>query len=197
MADFNINLVKSMTSSPEARVRFYNRMLIYLVTCAALLVGVSYLSARNVVAALRANGDRETLIREEAAVMEFGQDFHDNPEQSLKEFTAYAADLDILRSALEQRSQFLPVLSRLFSDFPEDIVLEDLKANAADKSIEFLLVAPVIDEEGNEVLRALQNKWRDDEELRARANAVTQVSNEREMVGDILMSYAEFKCIVK
>lgn len=197
MVDFNINLVKSMTSTPEERIRFYHRMLIYLVACAALMVGVAYLSSTNIVSAMKTNRERMELVEAVSSVSEYGKAFYADPGRALDEFSHYATDLEVLRSALEERSQFLPVMSQLFSDFPDNVALQSLNANAAEKSIEFILVAPVIDAEGNDVLRPLQARWRDNKELRTRANAVTQLTSEREMVGDTLMVYVKYKCIVK
>lgn len=197
MVDFNVNLVKSMTSTQEERRRFYNRMLIYLVTCAALMVGVAYLGSKNIVTAVKAGNERAALIGAVTSVSDYGKEFYANPEKALEEFGNYASDLEVLRSVLEQRSQFLPVLSQLFSDFPENVALQSLNAKAADNSIEFVLVAPVIDEDGKDVLRALQAKWRDDDDLNSLAHAVTQMTSEREMAGDTLMAYVKYKCIVK
>ncbi len=197
MVDFNINLAKSMTSTPEERMRFYNRMLIYLVVCAAMLVGVSYLASKNLAVALTARKERKQLIRNMASASEYGKAFFNDPGHAFGELESYEADLDVLRGALEQRSQFLPVLSQLFNGFPDNVILRNLVANAGDKSIEFMLEAPVIDEKGNDVLRALQEKWRSNEQLRTHANTVTQLTSEREMVGDTLMAYTKYKCVLK
>lgn len=197
MVDFNINLAKSMTSTPAERARFYNRMLIYLVTCAAMLVGVAFLASRNIVQTVSAHKERVRLVDDMASASEYGKEFFKNPAQAYVEFNNYATDLETLRTALEQRSQFLPVLSQLFGDFPSNILLQSLEAKASDKSIEFKLVAPLIDENGNNVLGDLQKKWQDNEQLRARANAVTQITKEQEMVDQILMAYAKYKCILK
>ena len=80
MVDFNINLAKSMTSSPEDRVRFYNRMLIYLVTCAALLVGTAFLSSKSMVSAIKANKERKRLVESMTQVSDYGKSFFRNPE---------------------------------------------------------------------------------------------------------------------
>jgi len=197
MVDFNINLAKSMTSSPVERARFYNRMLIYLVICAAMLVGVAFWGSRSILAATKANHDRKLLVETLAVTSEYGESFFKNPDQAYDEFKGYATDLETLRSALEKRSQFLPVMSQLLSGFSKEIGLQSLSASDEDKAIEFVLVAPVIDEAGNDVLRELQDKWRSNEELRLRAHAVSQLTSEREMVGDTLMAYVRYRCIVK
>lgn len=197
MVDFNINLAKSMTSAPEERRRFYNRMLIYLVVCAAALVGVAYLSSLNIMNGLRANRQSQELISAVTAVSSYGKSFYKNPAQAYKEFKAYASDLESLRGALAKRPQFLPVMSQLFNDFPKNVAMQSLSATAADNTLEFVLVAPVIDENGQDVLKKLQTKWKDNAELQARVNAVRQVTNERNMVGDTLMAYVKYKCILK
>ncbi len=197
MVDFNINLAKSMVSSPEERMRFYNRMLIYLVICAALMVGTAYLSSKHILGATRANKERNSLIASMSAVSDFGKSFFKDPELAYEEFGYYADDLDTLRSVFETRSHFLPVMSQLFGSFPENISLQNLVASSADDSIEFELVAPVIDESGNDVLRMLQTTWRDNGELWALAKTLTPVTSEREMVGDILVASVKYKCVLK
>lgn len=197
MVDFNINLVKSMVSTPEERASFYNRMLIYLVTCAALMVGTAYLSSKHILSAARANKERNMLVATMSSMSDFGKSFFKDPEHAYVEFGNYAEDLETLRSVLEQRSQFLPVMSQLFADFPENVVLHSLTATAADNSIEFMLVAPVIDEDGNDILRMLQTRWRDNAKLWTVAKTVTAMSSEREMVGDTLMATVTYKCILK
>jgi hypothetical protein len=172
-------------------------MLIYLVTCAALMVGTAYLSSKHILRAAKANKDRSSLIASMSAVSDFGKAFFDDPEQAYREFGNYAADLETLRSVFDSRSHFLPVLSQLFGDFPKNISLRNLVASSADDSIEFEVVAPVIDDQGNDVLRMLQTKWRDNQELWALAKTVTAVTSEREMVGDALMASVKYKCILK
>jgi len=197
MVDFNINLAKSMVSSQEERMRFYNRMLIYLVVCAALMVGTAYLSSKHVISAAKANKESRLLIVSMSTASDFGKTFFKNPEQAYKEFGNYAEDLVTLRSVFEQRSQFLPALSQLFGNFPANVSLQSLTASAAENAIEFELVAPVIDEKGNDVLRALQAEWRDNPELMAVAKPVAAMSSEREMVGDVLVASVKYKCILK
>lgn len=197
MVDFNINLVKSMVSTPEERARFYNRMLIYLIICAALMVGTAYLFSKHVLNASTASKDRKALVAEMSAMSDFGKSFFDNPEQAYKKLGYYADDLKTLRSVLEERSQFLPVISQLFADIPDTVSLQSLTATAADNSIEFILVAPVIDDEGNDILRMMQTRWRDNAALWTLAKTVTAVSSEREMVGDALVASVTYKCILK
>ncbi len=197
MVDFNINLVKSMTSTPEQRAKFYNRMLIYLVTCAALLVGASYVASRNVVDAVYANRERNALMDTMTAVYEYGVTLSHNPEQAYQEISDYADDLKMLRKALLERSKFLPVMSLLFSDFPANVGLQSLVASSENKTIEFELVAPVIDENGEDVLRKLQDNWRNNDELHMLAHPVTQQTSERQMVGDSMMVSVKYKCLVK
>ena len=197
MVDFNINLAKSMTSTPEERVRFYNRMLIYLVTCAGLMVGTAYLSSKHILDATKDNKERNRLISSMTSMSDFGQSFFRSPEKAYQEFANYDADLDTLRSVFEQRSRFLPVMGQLFSNFPDNISLQSLSASATDNSIEFELIAPVIDEDGNDVLRMLQTQWKDNSALWVAAKTVTQVNSEREMMGDIMVVSATYRCILK
>lgn len=197
MVDFNINLAKSMTSSQEERQRFYHRMLLYLVVCAGLMVGVAYLSSRYFISALKDNQMRKQEVTSMASISEYGKTFFEDPEQALQELSNYASDLDMLQEALEHRSEFLPVLSQLFKDFPDGIELQSLSARTDEKLITFALVAPVIDEAGNDVLRQLQQEWQQNTELQALAQPVTQLTSEREWVGEGLVTHATYNCTLK
>jgi hypothetical protein len=197
MADFNINLAKTMVSTPEERQRFYNRMLIYLVICAAALVYVSYLASLNVVEAVRSNREHQMLMGIDAAVSESGRDFYKNPDQTYEELDVRAKDLEILRGLLAKRAQFLPVLSQLFLDFPADIALQDLTATASSKTIQFGLVAPYLDEDGESPISKLQAQWKGNKEILARTTGIRQVTSERRMVGDMAAVFVTFECTLR
>jgi len=197
MADFNINLAKSIVSTPEQRQTFYNRMLIYLVICAAVMVYVAYLASLNLVKFVQSNRDQQMLIRTTSTVTDYGQNFYKNPEQTYQELDTYAKDLATLRDLLLQRAQFLPVLNQLFLDFPDNVALQSLRATASSKSIQFELVAPYRDQKGESPVGKLQAQWKGDKELLARTTGVRQVTSERRLVGDMAAVIVKFECVIR
>lgn len=197
MVDFNINLAKTMVSSPEQRQKFYNRMLIYLIICAAAMVYVAYLGSRNLLQAIHANRERQVLIGVDTAVSDSGKAFYRNPDRTYQELDAYAKDLETLRDLLLKRAHFLPVLNQLFVDFPDNIALQHLTATASSKTIEFGLVAPLFDEKGGNPVSALQAQWKGNDELLSRTTGVRQVTSERRLVGDTAAVFVKFECVLK
>ena len=197
MADFNINLAKTMVGSPEQRQQFYNRMLIYLVLCAAAMVYVAYLASLNLVTAVRSNRERRILVMTTSSVAEQGKTFYKNPEQTYQELDAYATDLETLRDLLLKRTHFLPVLNQLFVEFPDNIALQHLTATASSKKIEFGLVAPLFDEKGGSPVSKLQAQWKGNKELPNRTTGVRQVTSERRVVGDMAAVFVKFECILR
>lgn len=197
MADFNINLAKSMVSSPEERQGFYNRILIYLVLCAAAMVYVAYLGSIYLLDAVQANRERQMLVGVDTAVSEYGKAFYKNPDKTYQELDAYANDLETLRGLLMKRAHFLPVLNQLFLDFPDNVALQHLTAKASGKTIEFGLVAPLFDEHGENPVSKLQAQWKDNAALLSRTTGVRQVTSERRLVGETATVFVEFECVLK
>ena len=197
MTDFNINLAKTMVSSPEARQRFYHRMLIYLVICAAALVYVAYLASFNLAKVVQSSREQHMLMGVDAAVAKSGRAFYNNPDQVYQELDARGKELEILRGLLMKRAQFLPVFSHLFLDFPEDIALQELTATASTKTIEFGLVAPYLDEKGESPLSKLQARWKDNKELLTRTTGIRQVTSERRLVGETAAVFVQFECVLR
>jgi len=197
MADFNINLAKSMVSTPEQRQQFYNRMLIYLVICAAAMVYVAYLASLNLVKAIQSNRERKVLVMTTAASTGLGKDFYKNPDQIYQQMNNYANDLETLRDLLLKRANFLPVLTQLFQDFPNNVALQDLTANASTKTIQFGLIAPLSFEKGESPVANLQAQWKANKELQNRTTGVRQVTSERRLVGDAAAVFVKFECVLK
>ena len=198
MADYNINLVKSMVSSPEERLRFYNRMLIYLIMCSAAMVYTAYIGSMNLLNAFQANRERKILIGADTAVSDYGKDFYKDPEKVLRELSDYAQDLETLRISVSKRAHFLPVVNQLFKDFPENISLQNLNAISAGRAIQFELAAPLFDEEGGDPVADLRARWKSNEELGLLIkDEVEQLTIERRMVDDSAVSFVKFKCELK
>ena len=197
MADFNINLAKIMVSTPEERQRFYNRMMIYLVICAAAMVYVAYLASLNLVETVKLNRERQALIMTASSITGYGQTFYSNPDQTYQELDLYAKDLEILRDLLLQRANFLPVLNQIFLDFPDNIALQSLRATASGKSIQFGLVAPYRDQKGESPVSTLQARWKGNKELVNRTAVLRQLTSERRLVGDMAAVFVKFECVLK
>ena len=133
----------------------------------------------------------------DAAVAKSGRAFYNNPDQTYQELDARAKDLEILRGLLMKRAQFLPVFSQLFLDFPEDIALQELTATASSKTIEFGLVAPYLDEDGESPVGKLQARWKNSKELLTRTTGIRQVTSERRLVGDTPAVFVQFECVLR
>ena len=197
MTDFRINLAKTSVSSAEERQKFYNGMLVYLVLCAAVLVYVAYLSSVHIMEAYHANKENRMLVKTVSASSSFSKAFYKSPEKAYQNLEVYAADLDVLRTALSQRSQFLPVMSQLFSDFPEDVALQSLSASANSKKLSFGLALPLSDREKGDPVRKLQASWSGNEALMQQVHSIRPVTGERRMVGDRPTFFVQFECILK
>ncbi|MEA2068886.1 MAG: hypothetical protein U9P12_06785 [Verrucomicrobiota bacterium] len=197
MADFRINLAKTVVNSPEERQKFYNGMLIYLVLCAAAMVYVAYLSSINLTKAYRANKQSRLLAKTVSASSGYGKAFYKNPDKVYGELDIYASDLEVLRSALSRRSHFLPVMSQLFSDFPEDVALQGLTASASSKKISFGLVVPLSDQEKGDPVRQLQTLWSGNDELMQRVLSIRPITGERRMMGGQPAFFVQFECVLK
>jgi hypothetical protein len=197
MVDFNINLAKTMVSTPEQRQRFYNRMLIYLVLCAAVLVYVAYLASLNLVKVVQSNRESDALILTTSSITDQGKTFYKNPDETYQQLNIYAKDLETLRNLLSKRAHFLPVLNQLFVDFPDDIALQSLTATASSKTIGFGLVAPYLDEKGESPVGKLQAQWKGNKELLNRTTGVRQVTSERRLIDDTAAVFVKFECVLR
>lgn len=191
MVDYQINLAKSVTSTPEQRRKFYNGMILYLALCAAGMVYVGYLASANMMEAYNANRQRRNMVRAVSSVSTFSKEFYKNPDKAYSELQAYTADLTVLKSAFAERTHFLPVLNQLFSDFPEDVAIESLEASAAKNSITFGLVGP------GKSVKAQQAAWRKNTKLSGLVRSIKQVKGEQRMVGGQPVYFVKFECILK
>ncbi|MEE9369732.1 MAG: hypothetical protein V3V05_12860 [Pontiella sp.] len=197
MTDFRINLAKTMVSSEEERRKFYNGMLIYLVLCAGAMVYVAYLSSSHIISAHRDNKKSSQLIKTVSSASDFSKTFYKNPGKAYEQLDVYAADIEVLRTALSERSHFLPVMSQLFSDFPDNVALQGLTASASTKKISFGLVMPLSDKDKGDPVRKLQTVWNGNEELMERVLSIRPITGERRMVGDQPAFFVQFECTLK
>lgn len=197
MADFNINLARSMVSTPEERQRFYNRMLIYLVICAAAMVYVAYLGSVNLVSVVRDHRHRRALVQAVTSASDYGKIFYKDPAKAYEELGDYANDLEILRVSVSKRAQFLPVLNQLFMDFPKKVVLQNLTARGSDKTISFGLVIPYSGQDDVDPVRALQSQWNNNAELQKLVASIRPITSEQHMVGNSAAAFVKFECILR
>jgi len=197
MTDYRINLAKTMASTPEARRKFYNGMLVYLVCCALGLVYVAYLSSLNIIEGIAASRQRTVLIKTVNAVSEFNKEFYKNPNEAFQMLNSYTSDLGILQTALSERSHFLPVIGQLFADFPDDVAMQGLTASAATKKLSFGLALPLSNQEQGDPVRKLQGMWTGNEELMNRVNSIRPVTGERRVVDGKPVFFVQFECVLK
>lgn len=186
MVDYRINLAKTITSTPEQRRKFYNGMIIYLALCAAGLVYTAYRASDNVMSAYSAEKQRRSMVKAVSSASGFGRAFYRNPQKAYSELELYAEDLTLLKAAFAQRTHFLPVLNQIFTDFPKEIVVENLEASAARKTITFGLVGP------GKSIRARQEAWKKNKKLNELVR-IKQVKSEQEMVDNQLVFSVSFE----
>jgi hypothetical protein len=190
MVDYRINLAKTLTSTPEQRRKFYHGMIVYLALCAAALVYTAYLASANVVEAYNAGRERRTMVKAVTASSDFSRNFYRNPDEAFQELQVYAEELSALKTALGQRTHFLPVLSQLFANFPEDVAVEELEASAARNAISFGLVG------SGKSVREQQLKWKQNDKLNRLLRSIKQIKGEQRMVGEQAIYFVQFECIL-
>jgi hypothetical protein len=197
MADFRINLAKTVASSPEERRKFYNGMLIYFVACAAAMVGVAYFTSANLMNAFDAAKQRRILVKTMTSVSAQSQSFFKNPDRAYQKLAMYDNDLAVLKQTLAGRTHFLPVISQLFAEIPDGVRLENLSASAKDKKITFGLLVPPVTPGNTDPLRKLQKDWNENADLRERLHTIRQPTSERRTDGGQVMKFVKFECILK
>jgi len=192
--DYHINLAKGMTSSEEDRGRFYNGMLIYLVTCAVLMVGVAYLSSVNLKRYVDNNRHLKQLLSSASADSGLNVNAFKNPERIYSELDLYSGKITGLKKVLSHRVQLLPVVHNLFVDLPEGVTLQSLSANKSNLS--FGLIMPPSSEQAGDPVRDLRSSWETNKELMRRVATIRPVTGERRMIGSKSVFYVQFECIL-
>lgn len=194
MVDYRINLAKTLASTPEQRQRFYHGMLIYLVSCAALMVLVAYLSSFNLKRFLDASKERSRIVTIATGVSGLDRSVFEKPEQVYAELETYSKQLDDLKKALAGRSHLLPIMHHLFADLPEGVELQSLITD--DKRMLFDLEIPYT-EDAEDPVRRLTQTWSSNEVLREYAVSITPLKGERRTVGGQSRFYYKFECVLK
>ncbi len=191
MVDYHINLAKTLTSTPEQRRRLYNGMILYLFLCAIGMIYTAYTASSSVMDAYRSDRQRRSRIKAVSSVSDFGKAFYKNPDKAYIELQLYAGDLDLLKTALGQRTHFLPVLNQLFSDFPDDVAVESLTASVSKNSVVFGLVG------SGKSVKAQQLAWKKNTNLNKLVSSIKQVTGEQRMVAGKPVYFVRFECILK
>jgi hypothetical protein len=193
-ADYRINLAKDLTSSVEERTKFYNRMLVYLVACAVLLVLVSYLASMNFSTFLKNRTEAHQLLVTAAVVSDLNPSAFKNPDTIYKELDVHSREIASLRRVLESRVQLLPVIHNLFLDLPPGVALQTLSGNR--NKLSFGLVMPPLSQTAGDPVRDLKEAWEKNEELMMRVSTIRPLTGERRTVGDESMFYVQFECLL-
>jgi hypothetical protein len=194
-ADFQINLAKDLTSSVEDRATFYNRMLIYLVACAAFLVFVAYFASTNIMKYIDNQSVMRQLEQTTVSVSDVSKEDYKDPETALAELEIYSRRIGKLKSLLGVRVQILPVIHNLFVDLPEEVMLQNLSANRS--RITFGMVMPAPSEEDGDLVTEMTDIWEKNEELMSRVVSLRPVTGERRMLGAKPVFFVQFECTLK
>jgi hypothetical protein len=192
--DYRINLAKDLTSSVEDRTKFYNRMLMYLVSCAVLLVSVAYLASMNFSIYLANKAEARQLLTTAAAVSDLDQAAFKNPDTIYKELEVHSREIASLRQILGRRVQLLPVVHNLFLDLPADVSLQTLSANKT--KVSFGLVMPLPTQDSGDLVRELKESWEKNAELMRRVNTIRPLTGERRTIGDKSLFFVQFECVL-
>lgn len=193
-ADFRINLAKELTSSAEERARFHNGMVIYLLSCAVLLVFVTYTASSNLRSYLKNKAEQHQLRTTAFVVTGLDQDAFRSPVQIYNALDSYSRKIASLKQLLGQRVQLLPVVHNLFQDLPEGVALQSLSANKS--AVSFGLVMPPPSEDADPG-RNLQEAWEKNEELMKRVASIRPVTGERRTLGETAVFFVQFECVLK
>lgn len=193
MVDFQINLAKSLTSTPEQRQRFYNGMLIYLVTCAALMVLVAYLTSINMKRFFDASKEHDQILATATAVSGLDLSTFRRPDQAYAGLKTCSDQISDLKNALGGRVQLLPVIHNLFLDLPEGVVLQSLTAD--DSKMYFDLSIPP-SEDADDPVRRLTQTWGKNKVLTKSVSSIRPVKGERRTMGGKSKFYYKFECVL-
>ncbi len=195
MVDYRINLAKTLTSSAEERTRFYRSMLVYLMLCAVVMVGVTYLSALNLRSFLENRRERKQLLVSASAISGFDAAAFKNPNKAYSELKAYSNEIGALKAVLGQRVQLLPVIDSLFAELPPGASVQRLSATR--EKMDFGMILPLASGERSDSVRKLTEAWEGNEELMERVSAIRPLAGERRTRGSNSVYYVQFECVLR
>jgi len=193
MVDYRINLAKTVVSTSEQRRMFYNGMLIYLVTCAAAMVFVAYLSSINIKRFLETHRERGQILSTATAVSRLDVSAFKNPGKSYADLQVSSEQIAALKQALGQCTHLLPVVHNLFSELPDGVLLQSLSADRHKMS--FDLEMPPPSEGAGDPVRKLRRVWEKNDELMKSVSSIRPVKGERRTVGGESKFYYKFECV--
>ena len=194
MVDYRINLAKTLASTPEQRQKFYNGMLIYLVTCSAIMVLTAYLSSVNMKRFVDVRAERNQILATATSVSGLQDTDFKRPDKAYNDLKEASVQIASLKQALGQRVQLLPVLHNLFRNLPDGVALQSLSADG-DKMM-FDLSMPSSENAGDPV-RKLTQMWGKNEVLKESVFEIRPVKGERRTLGGESKFYYKFECQLK
>jgi len=195
MVDYRINLSKTLTSTVEERTRFYNGMLVYLALCSVALVFVIYISTVNSLNFLENKRDRARLLVEVSAQTGVDKTAFKNTTQAYAELEAYSKQLNELRLVLMHRRAQYPIISNLFLDLPDSVVLQSLLMKEG--KLSFGLTMPSASAEAGDPVRKLKTTWGQNKELMKHVVSIRPITGERRTIGTESVFYLKFECVLK
>ncbi len=191
-ADFQINLTKGLTSSPEERTRFYHGFLAYLVTCTVLLVLTAFFTSVNLSAYIRNKAAQHRTAASISVSTGISKSGQRDPDKIYAELDAYARRLALMKKLLKQRVQLLPVVHNLFIELPEGVALQSLAASKT--KVSFGLVMPMPSGAADDPVKILRTAWETNEELMHRVKTIRPITGERRTAGADSFFYVQFEC---
>ena len=194
MVDYRINLAKTLTSSPEKRLKFYNGMLIYLVTCAAIMVLVAYFSSINIKRFVDLRVERKQIEEASSALTGLDDTAFRRPELVVNEIKSLSDQIASLRNALGQRVHLLPIIHNLVLDLPKGVIFHGIVAT--DRKMVFDLAMPPPSEDEADPVRKLTRTWENNEFLKNNVESIRPVKGERRTVGGTSIFHYQFECII-
>lgn len=193
-ADYKINLAKDLTSTLEKRTRFYNGMLIYIALVSVSLIGVAYFSSMNVHDYIKNRQEHIQRLRTVTALHGLEESAFKNPQKMYVELEEYSKHITMLKKALGQQVQLLPVTHNLFLELPDGVALQSFSADR--QKIVFGLEMPPPSDESGDLVRDLRESWEKNSELMRRVSSIRAVTGERRTKGTESMFFVEFECIL-
>ena len=195
MVDYRINLAKTFTSSAEERIRFYNRMLLYLLLCACMLVGSVYYAVVASMDYLAGKREQSRLISNTMAASGLARSDFDNPDSTMAALKASAEKLAALQKALAPRTKLQPIIENLFSDLPKNVELQSLSADSG--KVSFGIIVPMTSGVSSDPVRKLTEAWESNKELSQKVASIRPMNGERRTSGSGSVFFVQFECRLK
>lgn len=193
--DYQINLSKDLTSSPEERSRYYSGMLIYLLVCAVLLVLSGYFMSVNLKRYMTNKQELKRSMASAESVSGLSGYIFNHPDQDFEELQSVSGELASLRSVLGVRTRLLPIIHNLFQNMPSNTELENLAANREKVAFRVNVTAASKDKEPS--VSELTTAWENNEELMRYVSGFRALKAQRSRVGSRSIYNIHYECTLK